>query len=174
MAIDRRCLRSLSTLLVGLVVGCATPGSATLEVRAPLSFDTASAKLAVSVEEPSYGMDPALRAELLGAIVAALRQTRKFSRVFASETTSDGPADLDLKVKIVSAREVSNTLRGNVGIFAGRGSFSADVVVLTRTAQLVGSARIAASTGDGSWAGTNSEAVDIFTERVVAFMLGAR
>ena len=157
----------------GLMSGC-TPSSGVRHVDTPFKLDASSSKIAVKLESLRFEMEPALLNELLGATIAALRETRKFSRVSALEHSIDAAPDLILEIELTSAREVSNALRGFFGIFAGTGSLVADVrVVNASTKAVIGKATIAAKTSGGSsFAGTNSEAVDQFAEQVVEFMLG--
>lgn len=163
----------LAMALAGLLSGCTT-SSGVRHVDTPFKLDAASSKIAVKLESPRFKMEPALLNELLGATIAALRETRKFSRVSALEHSVDAAPDLILEIELTSAREVTNAVRGFLGIFAGTGSLVADVrVVSASTKAVIGKATIAAKTSGGSsFAGTNSEAVDQFAEQVVEFILG--
>ena len=163
-----------SMAVVGaLLTGC-TPSSGTRQVEVPVKINASKSAIGVKVAPPSYGMAPEVLNELLGATIAALRETRRFGRVSSVENSVDESPDLILEIQLTATREVTNTLRGGVGLWAGSGSFVADVrVVETATRNVVGKAVVGAITSGGSIAaGTNSEAVDRFTEQVVEFMLG--
>lgn len=160
------------TMLV-LVAACSSP-SGTRQVAVPFTLDPATSILAVKVTPPSAGMQPTLLNEILGATVAALRQTRKFRRVVSADNNVESAVDLVLEINIMAATEVTNAQRGNLGVLAGTGSFTADArVVRPETGSIVARATVNATTSGGTIAaGTNSEAVDLFAEQIVSFMSG--
>jgi hypothetical protein len=119
-------------------------------------------------------MTSSLLNELIGATVAALRQTRMFSRVVATAATVERPTDFLMEIDLIGTREVSHMQRAFLGAFAGTASLSAEVRVLdTSTSKVVGKAVVGANTSGGNkFAGTTSEAVDRFAEQIVEFVLG--
>ncbi len=166
----------LAATVVVLATACSTPSSGVRQVAIPFALDPATSILAVRVIPPVSGIEPALRNEILGATVAALRETRKFRRVVSADNTTESAIDLVLEIDIVAAREVSNALRGAIGALAGSGALTADARVLrSGTRSLVARATISATTSGGVanvTSGTNSEAVDRFAEQIAAFMSG--
>lgn len=174
-----RLSRSLAFLVATMLVlatACSTPSSGMRQVAIPFTLDPTTSILAVKVTPPSSGMEPTLLNEILGATIAALRETRKFRRVVSADNNVGSAIDLVLEINIVGGKEVSNALRGAVGVFAGHGSLMADARVLRpETGSIVARATVNATTSGGVAnvaSGTNSEAVDRFAEQIVAFMSG--
>lgn len=177
-----RLSRSLAFLVATMLVlatACSTPSSGMRQVAIPFTLDSTTSILAVKVTPPSSGMEPTLLNEILGATIAALRETRKFRRVVSADNNVGSAIDLVLEINIVAAKEVSNALRGAggaVAMFAGHGSLMADARVLRpETGSIVARATVNATTSGGVAnvaSGTNSEAVDRFAEQIVAFMSG--
>ena len=171
-----RALVFLAPTMLLLTTACSTPSSGARQVAIPFTLDPTNLKLAVKVTPPSYGMEPTLLNEILGATIAALRETRRFGRVISADNNVESGIDLVVEINIVAAREVTNALRGAVGAFAGSGSLMADARVLKpESGSVVARATVNATTSEGVTnitSGTNSEAVDRFAEQIVAFMSG--
>lgn len=171
-------LKSLLLLVVFIwsvpsFTGCASHSSATMHFSQPLNTNLSDYKsVAVSVTSNVANTD-SLVMQIEDAIVSALSQQGKYSKVYSSSTGNAADStELKIAVTITKIRDVNTFERKMLGALAGQGGVYADVELTeSQSGKVLAKGSIEGKTSGGSIrAGTTPQAAERVAEEVVKFI----
>ena len=153
------------------VTGCASKG--TLQVQDSPSVKLSSYEgISVRVTSDVSGAETEI-ALLESFIIAQLRSSTIFDKVYSAVAGSTRASDLRLSATITQLRRVSAGERMMVGAFAGRGKVVVRIELHDdKTGKVIGRATAEGITSGGTaFAGTTPQAIERVAEQVVKFIL---
>jgi len=170
-------LLAIAVLFPSIITGCGASSSGQIKTSTPLRASTTSTRTIVIYVTSQVPDSQETTRELEGAVVEKLREAEAFARVFSSVSVGTRVPDLSVKATITKFAGVSAAAReslspllvgpiiSSIGDAALQATIEADVVVHSKTGEIVGSATVR---GDSSK--VTIQAIQRTAEQIAGFV----
>lgn len=152
------------------VFGCASSG--TSHFSQPLTENLSNYRSVVIAVTSNVANTEALVMQIEGAMLVALKNQGKYSKVSSAVSNTADSAEMKVAVTITRIRDVSTFGRVMLGAFAGQGIVYAEIELTeSRSGKILAKGSIEGKTSGGSiFAGTTPQAADRVAEEAVKFI----